>query len=75
MDTSCQLLLASCPSNLLVELLQTWLPSAASLEDSLWASLDTWLPWLRRLLNRATYYSELLPGGPRLCRFRVSLLC
>ena len=34
----------------IVELLQTSLPKAVTLEDSLWASLDSCLPWLRRLL-------------------------
>ena len=34
----------------IMSLLQSSLPSAVSLEDCLWASLDSCLPWLRRLL-------------------------
>ena len=49
----------------IVELLQTCLPAAVALEDSLWASLDCCLPWLRRLL--------LLSLSP-LCRDTAELL-
>ena len=49
----------------IVELPRTCLPTAVSLEDSLWASLDCCLPWLRRRL--------LLSLSP-LCRDTAELL-